>query len=280
MRGEPNSSSARPSLFTRLREHELTSRVASAFGLALLALGATAWGGAAFAVFWAAASVFFLAEFLVMVAYKPLVVGIAVGGLGLAGSALILLQPGALPVGLAVIGLAGLVMAACAAGSAARYLSVAGLVYAACVALPVILIRSQPLHGLAATLWLYAVVWATDIGAYFVGRSLGGPKLWPRISPKKTWSGLVGGTLIGVGAASLANLCWPVLPLSAGAVAGISSLASLAAHAGDLMESALKRRYSIKDSSQLIPGHGGFMDRLDGFAAASIVIALALRIAV
>jgi phosphatidate cytidylyltransferase len=268
----------RGSPLTRLRQHELGSRVASAVGLALLALGATAWGGLAFAVFWAAAAIFFLAEFLVMVAYKPVVRGVVIGGLGLAAATFVLVQQGSLPGSLAVIGVAAALMAICAAG-AQRYLGVAGLVYAACVVLPVVAVRTQPLHGLAGVLWLYAVVWATDIGAFFVGRSLGGPKLAPRISPNKTWSGLFGGTLIGVGVSILANLCWLALPLSAAAVAAISAVASLAAHAGDLLESALKRRFSIKDSSQLLPGHGGFMDRLDGFAAASIIVALAMQVA-
>jgi phosphatidate cytidylyltransferase len=253
--------------------------VASALGLALLALGATLWGGPAFAIFWAAASVFFLAEFLVMTGYRPLITAIAVGALSLLAAAL-LFEIQALPAALAIIAAAGLALAFVAAEGVPRHLGPTGLFYAACVVLPAVAIRSEPIYGFEATLWLYAVVWATDIGAYFVGRSLGGPKLWTRISPKKTWSGLIGGTLIGVGTASIANLLGLALPFSAGAVAAVSALASLAAHGGDLMESALKRRYSIKDSSQLIPGHGGFMDRLDGFACASIVIALALRLAV
>ena len=267
------------SLLGRLRQHELTSRVASALALALLALGATFWGGIAFALFWAAASVFFLAEFLMMTGYRPLVRAIAVGGLGLAASAL-LLEMHWLSLSLGLVGAAALALVPISAAGVPRHLGPAGLLYAALVVLPSVAIRSEPAHGVSAMLWLYAVVWATDIGAYFVGRGLGGPKLWPRISPNKTWSGLIGGTLIGVGTAILADLVWLALPLSSGAVAAVSAFASLAAHGGDLMESALKRRYSIKDSSQLIPGHGGFMDRLDGFACASIVIALAFRLAV
>ena len=145
----------------------------------------------------------------------------------------------------------------------------AGLAYAACVVLPVVVLRSLPGHGLALTLWLYALVWTTDIGAFFIGRALGGPKLWSRISPKKTWSGFVGGTLAGVCVAMLINDAASVVPLSQAGVLALSLVASLGVQAGDLFESALKRSYGVKDSSRLIPGHGGFMDRLDGFAFAS-----------
>ena len=156
--------------------------------------------------------------------------------------------------------------------------AVAGVLYAACVALPVILLRSDPRHGLALTLWLYALVWVTDIGAFFVGRIVGGPKLWKRVSPNKTWSGLVGGTILGGGASLLVNSIFPAIDLAAVPLICLAILTSLAAHAGDLLESALKRRFSVKDSSQLIPGHGGFMDRLDGFALASLFVAAALHL--
>jgi phosphatidate cytidylyltransferase len=129
-------------------------------------------------------------------------------------------------------------------------------------------------------LWMFAVVWTSDVAAYFTGRGLGGPKLWPAVSPKKTWSGffggLVGGTLAGLMVVSAATgLGWlPVAPLWAVALA--SALASVASQAGDLGESALKRRFGVKDSGQLIPGHGGAMDRLDGFWAVAVLAALGL----
>jgi phosphatidate cytidylyltransferase len=265
------------SAIARLARHELASRVLSAFGLALLALGATALGGVVFALLWACAASLFFAEFLAMVAYRPLVAGAALGAVGAAAAALGVEQ-GLLPASLAAVCLTALLVALRAETNVQRFLGAAGLLYAACVALPVIVLRAEPRHGFALTLWLYALVWATDIGAFFVGRSFGGPKLWKRVSPNKTWSGLVGGTIIGVGAASLVNFLLPAVPLSGLALLAITVIASLAAHAGDLLESALKRRYSIKDSSQLIPGHGGFMDRLDGFALASLTVAVALRI--
>jgi len=265
------------SLLSRMRGHELASRVGSALGLAALALAATWVGGISFALFWAAAGAFFFAEFLAMIAYRPLGAGSALGAIGLAAAAIGIGQ-GSPGVALGAVAVVALAVAFRAAASPARLLGAAGLAYAACVALPVAILRSDPAAGLALTLWLYAVVWATDIGAFFVGRTLGGPKLWPRVSPKKTWSGFIGGSLIGIGAGGLTHALLPGLPLALPPILAISLLVSLAAHAGDLAESALKRRYDIKDSSQLIPGHGGFMDRLDGFAFASLVALLALRL--
>jgi phosphatidate cytidylyltransferase len=126
--------------------------------------------------------------------------------------------------------------------------------------------------GFPAVLFLLLVVWATDTGAYFAGRLIGGPKLLPQISPNKTWSGLAGGVIAGSLVGLLLALVRPELPtahlLLAGAVlAGVSQ-------AGDLLESALKREYGVKDASALIPGHGGFMDRIDGLAAAVLVAAI------
>lgn len=256
---------------------ELITRIASSIGLAALALAATAWGGIAFALFWTVAAAFFLAECLAMVAYAPLGIGRAVGAIGLAG-ATIGLQAGAVP----AAGLALLVAAATIAwrahGHAARLAGPLSLAYASCVAAPVVLLRATPQHGLALVLWLYAVVWATDIGAYFVGRTVGGPKLWPRVSPNKTWAGFVGGLLAGLLAGLAVGLFFADMRPRGAALAGLSLTTSLATHLGDLFEFALKRSYSVKDSSQLIPGHGGFMDRLDGFALASCCVVLALNV--
>ena len=122
----------------------------------------------------------------------------------------------------------------------------------------------------SAVFLIFGVVWTTDVMAYFVGHALGGPKLWPAVSPKKTWSGAVGGaaaaTLVGSGLSALAGL-------EVAALAPVCAVLSLAAQAGDLLESALKRRFGAKNASELIPGHGGLMDRLDGFVAAAMVAA-------
>jgi phosphatidate cytidylyltransferase len=121
-------------------------------------------------------------------------------------------------------------------------------------------------------LWLYVVVWGSDIMAYACGRTLGGPKLWPRVSPGKTWSGLAGGTVFGAGAAlAVAGLAG--VP-NLGAVAVLSFVVALVSQGGDLLESAIKRRFGVKDSGHAIPGHGGVMDRIDGFVAAAAVVAV------
>lgn len=153
---------------------------------------------------------------------------------------------------------------------------VAGLVYAGVLLLAPILLRGDPALGFPALLFLFAIVWVTDIAAYFAGRAIGGPKLWPAVSPKKTWSGAIGGTLAGVAAGltvvKLAGLA--VAP----ALVLVAFLLSVAAQMGDLLESAIKRHFGAKDASQLIPGHGGLMDRLDGFltaAAAAVMVGLA-----
>jgi phosphatidate cytidylyltransferase len=160
----------------------------------------------------------------------------------------------------------------------------AGLVYAAFLLLAPILLRRDPTPivlgrdltlGLIAILFLFAIVWATDIVAYFAGRAIGGPKLWPAVSPKKTWSGAVGGTIGGVALGLI------LIKVSGLVIAPMLVLVafglSVASQAGDLLESAVKRHFDAKDASQLIPGHGGLMDRLDGFltaAAAAVMVGL------
>lgn len=130
--------------------------------------------------------------------------------------------------------------------------------------------------GRATLLWMMAVVWATDIGAYAVGRGIGGPRLAPRWSPRKTWSGLAGGMLCGAcagGATALILHVSPVLPLAL-----ISAGLAIVAQFGDLAESLAKRRFGVKDSSGLIPGHGGLLDRLDGLLAVIPAVALMTQI--
>jgi len=152
---------------------------------------------------------------------------------------------------------------------------IAGFAYASVLLLGPVILRRDPSLGFVAILFLFAVVWATDVAAYFAGRAIGGPRLWPAVSPKKTWSGAVGGTLGGVVAGlavvKLAGLdVAPMLALVALVLSAISQ-------AGDLLESAIKRHFGAKDASQLIPGHGGLMDRLDGFltaVAAAVMVGL------
>ena len=147
----------------------------------------------------------------------------------------------------------------------------AGFLYAAAAEIASVLVRLDPVKGFAALMFVLLIVWVTDSGGYFAGRGIGGPKLWPRVSPKKTWAGAAGGfaaslaVAVGFAAFDLGKI-GPLLMLS-GALSIVSQL-------GDLFESAVKRRFGVKDSSHIIPGHGGLLDRLDGFVAAVVVAAL------
>ena len=142
--------------------------------------------------------------------------------------------------------------------------------YVAAPAVALIFVLSKA--GWESMFWLLAVVWLTDIGAYASGRIIGGPKIAPAISPNKTWSGTVGGLIIGT-AAGLGLLYSVGVPPTIGFI-GLSLVLSLLTVAGDLLESALKRRFHVKDSGGLIPGHGGVMDRFDGLWAAAPAAAI------
>lgn len=148
---------------------------------------------------------------------------------------------------------------------------VGGFLYAAAAFLGAIIVRADAVYGFVALVFVLLVVWAADIGGYFAGRGIGGPKLWERVSPKKTWSGAIGGLLaslaIAAGFAAAGQGKLTTL-LALGAV--LSTVSQL----GDLFESAIKRQFGVKDSSHIIPGHGGLMDRLDGFIAAIAFAAL------
>ena len=149
--------------------------------------------------------------------------------------------------------------------------NVGGFVYAAAALIASVLVRLDPAIGFYALVYPLLVVWVTDIGGYFAGRTFGGPKLAPRISPKKTWAGAIGGLVLSVIIALAATgLGWGrLVPML---VIGI--LLSIVSQFGDLFESWVKRKFDVKDSSQIIPGHGGLLDRLDGFVAAIVFAAI------
>ncbi len=151
--------------------------------------------------------------------------------------------------------------------------SVGGFLYIAATCLAILWIRADAEWGRESLFWLFAVVWASDTGAYLVGRTFGGPKLAPRISPNKTWSGFFGGAMlsgvVGGFAAGVAGLGLP------GWVVFCSVLASVVSQLGDLFESWVKRVFMVKDSGTLIPGHGGLFDRVDGLMAAAIAVSAA-----
>jgi len=158
----------------------------------------------------------------------------------------------------------------CSGGVRLRLWTAAGVVYAGSMLISVCLLRASSPYGLRVILWLFAVVWGTDIMAYFGGRLIGGPKLWVRVSPGKTWSGffvgIVSGAAAGLLAAPESTRLWGVF--------AVGLVAAIASQGGDLFESAIKRHFGVKDSGHLIPGHGGAMDRLDGFIAAALVAAM------
>jgi phosphatidate cytidylyltransferase len=144
----------------------------------------------------------------------------------------------------------------------------AGFAYAALAAAALAWLRIDPVGGRPALIFLLAVVWCSDIGAYLTGRLIGGRKLAPSISPGKTWSGAGGGLLAAVAVGEVIAAIWNGRPGPAMLAAAVLGVAS---QLGDLLESAVKRRFGVKDSGRLIPGHGGLLDRLDGLMAAAVV---------
>jgi phosphatidate cytidylyltransferase len=143
-----------------------------------------------------------------------------------------------------------------------------GVLYAGLPAICLLFLREQP-QGIALTLWTLAVVWATDIGAFFAGRAIGGPKLAPAISPNKTWAGLAGGMVAAAILGAVIEYA-AALPTK---LAFLGAAMAILAQLGDLYESWLKRRAGVKDSGFLLPGHGGVLDRLDGLVPVAVVVA-------
>lgn len=147
----------------------------------------------------------------------------------------------------------------------------AGVIYLALPVIAIIWLRGEPEAGRASLLWLFVLVWATDTGALALGRTLGGPRLAPRISPNKTWSGAIGGLACAAAVGALVG--WLNGDAGIALLVGLSVGLSLVSQAGDLVESAVKRHYGVKDSGSLIPGHGGILDRVDGLLLAAPVMA-------
>ena len=251
---------------------DLGPRVASAVVLVAAACVTLYLGGDVFALFW------LLAAFAVNWEWQGLIGGerrlarVVVGGAAVAAGAAFARYD---MVDIASLELALLAaLAAVLAGPGRRLWAGGGVLYAGALAVSVCLLRESFDFGLIAIAWLFAVVWGTDIFAYFGGRLIGGPKLWPRVSAGKTWSGTIAGVVSG----ALLGLATVYFGAGASVPNGKTFLLGLVAaavsQAGDLFESSVKRRFGVKDSSQLIPGHGGVMDRLDGFIAASAFAAL------
>lgn len=150
-----------------------------------------------------------------------------------------------------------------------------GCVYIAVPTAAMIWLRGDDIPGMTTIIWLFFVVWGADTGAYLTGRAIGGPKLAPSISPKKTWAGFIGGISI----ASLISVGFHFhAPGDIVILAIIGFLVALASQLGDLLESMMKRHFGVKDSSNLIPGHGGVLDRVDGLVIGAVALAAILLI--
>jgi phosphatidate cytidylyltransferase len=247
--------------------NNLALRIVSAAVLAPLAIFAAYRGGWVFVLFWGLAAIAVLWEWTAMVvgAAHRLMFSSCAGAIAISAFLAWLGRP---IVAILMVGLGGLA-AAIFAPDERRIWVTAGIGYAGALLLPPVFLRSDDMFGLAVVVLLFAIVWTTDVFAYFAGRALGGPKLLPVVSPKKTWSGAivgaVGAVLIALFVASLFG------SFNRTAIGAIAFILSVVSQCGDLFESWVKRQFGAKDSSHLIPGHGGVMDRLDGFWAAALV---------
>lgn len=250
---------------TSLSASNLALRILSAVILAPLAFLAAYLGGVPFAIFWTVAALAVLWEWITMVAgpsYR-LMYSACGGAIAVAGFVAWLGRPIA---ALLMLGL-GALAAAIFAPRERRLWVTAGIGYAGALLLAAMFLRADDVLGFAVIVILFAIVWTTDILGFFAGRAFGGPKLWPAISPKKTWSGAIAGALgATIVAIAVSGLFGSFNKL---AIVIVALLLSVLAQLGDLFESWVKRQFGAKDSSNLIPGHGGVMDRLDGFWAAA-----------
>lgn len=246
----------------------LQLRVMSALVLAAVVLLLTWLGGFPFRVLAAAITGAMFYEWLTM---TP---GGLRSGWTVPAGAIVLVMLGlmfglaALPMLVLIAVLAILVGILAETGRQGRWV-IAGFCYAALAGFALSFLRAESASGLIAILFLFAVVWLTDIGAYFAGKFFGGPKLAPAVSPGKTWSGAIGGAACGVAAGMIVA---QIAGKASYGVFVIALLLSAVSQIGDLFESGVKRHAGVKDSSHLIPGHGGVMDRVDGLVAAAIAL--------
>ena len=248
---------------------DLPLRLASSVIL-LLICGLALWsGGLVFTLLLAAVLFVMHWELAHMLTPLSKQVGAVSGTIAILTLILVLRNPDSLK-GMIYLGLG----AACQTGLYFR-LKWQGAVASVCIFMTVLyLIALRASSGLEVVLWLISIVVLTDVLGYFAGRVIKGPKFWPSVSPKKTWSGILAGWL-GSGICGWLWVSYGSLPLSVEFAIFFSGVLAFASQIGDIGESALKRRADQKDSSNLLPGHGGFLDRFDGLVGATIVFAAA-----
>ncbi|OAN43952.1 phosphatidate cytidylyltransferase [Paramagnetospirillum marisnigri] len=248
----------------------LKTRILSALVMAPPALLAAWWGGYAFAALVAVAAALMCWEWHRMVAGEFALSG-RIAAIGCLAAVLLALVGPAEAV-LLVLLIAMISAFVAGPDGVGRSWAGAGALYIGLPSVALVWLRGDPVMGDAVVWWLLLMVWATDIGAYAFGRMIGGPLLLPAVSPKKTWAGLIGGMIC----AALAG--WGIaaafgLPGQA-SVMLVSAIGAVVAQIGDLFESWVKRRSGVKDSSSIIPGHGGVLDRVDGLLSAALVAAV------
>jgi phosphatidate cytidylyltransferase len=259
---------AAPAAVAEQGTRNLLMRVIAALVLAPAAIAIAYAGGWLWSGLVTLAAIGLYVEWLTIAgaARAPAVVGSGAVALAIAGLCLALGRIEAALIALAL----GLVAVAWLSPERRNW-TATGFFYAAAAEMASVLLRLDQTYGFVALVLVLLVVWTTDIGGYFAGRGIGGPKLWPRVSPNKTWAGAIGGfagsLVVAVAFAGLGFGKTAPLLLLGGAL-------SIASQLGDLFESAVKRRFGVKDSSHIIPGHGGLLDRLDGFVAAVVLAAI------
>ncbi|MBK9078088.1 MAG: phosphatidate cytidylyltransferase [Hyphomicrobium sp.] len=254
-----------------LISRELQLRIVSGVAVGAIALAVLYWGSVPFAILLAAIAGAMSWEWGRIVRGGDTDI-FTVLHIATAVAAALLASFGMAGLAVALIAIGAITVAALAAGSGYAGLTGAGVLYTGLPVIALEWLRSDGALGWLAVLFVLISVVVTDTAAYFTGRGVGGPKLWPAVSPNKTWSGLLG----GVTAAALAGALFPYATGSGSPVwmAALGLFLGLIAQGGDLAESALKRHFGRKDASELIPGHGGFMDRMDGVVTASVAAAL------
>lgn len=243
----------------------LMQRIVAALVLIPLALALAYAGGAAWTALVTVVAIGLYVEWLMVVGEVKAISVTVSGAVALALSG-VCLALGLVDFAIIVLGLGLVVLAA-----GHRSWAAAGFLYTAAAELASFMVRFDQHYGWFALVLVLLVVWASDIGGYAAGRSVGGPKLAPRVSPNKTWAGAIGGFVgsLVVAAGWAATGPGKIVPIML-----IGAVLSVASQLGDLFESAVKRRFGVKDSSHIIPGHGGLLDRLDGYVAAIVLAAI------